>query len=846
MIFPETAPDATLDPWCVVPTVTGERLLFGYAVSHPKTGGLSWMCSSPVQQLDETGKRAVTASGRHYALGRPIEPADIVAEGEEAWLAFDLLIGSAARDAAAVPSISTDRRQDGKWLTACKVARHLGSAAPARTPLAVQAFLRRHGQTYLKLRSGEAVPTVEPQFTPAADECEWPDRDEIIAAARQPDLADPARVAAHCLLNRALEAAGLTPDAAGRDGSVCLIVVPDVSWTGLVRDEWRRLVRAGQRPEDGDRHRYASDPVTWFAWTADEPPRPHDLKAAAESFSKSLARGAHCAGFAADATWLPSDLALSADYRLTIPAPTAADAGLIARLLCGHEPGEILSDEQAAGLTPRLLRLARRLDQSADAYIRKLRDLLMPDRQAASGNAPGGAQAGASAGSPRDAPTLDRLHGMDEAVDWGLGLAADLSDYKAGRLSWKQVGGHAALLSGPPGCGKTLFARALAATCAMPLISGSYAIWHSAGSAHQGDFLKAMRKSFAEARAAAPCILFVDEIDSFPDRGKLTHSWADYEIQIVNALLAEIDGVEGRDGVILLAAANHPEKLDPALVRSGRLDRHFRVRLPDRAGLVRILREHLAEDLAGEDVSAAALAATGSSGADCERLVRGARRRARAARRAMEMADLLAEIGGADDRSPEDRWIAAVHEAGHAVAICALRPGGLGVVSLHASGDTGGMTAAAFATSAFVRPGDLKQRLVMLLAGRAAEETVFGQASSGAGGGEASDLARATACAAIAVTALGLDETEGLVWRGRPEIHAVPEQLAAHPALAGRVRVMLDDAYAIARDLIGARLPAVTALARALAARRVLDGPEAEAIMRRSLPEAATGRDRQP
>ena len=371
--------------------------------------------------------------------------------------------------------------------------------------------------------------------------------------------------------------------------------------------------------------------------------------------------------------------------------------------------------------------------------------------------------------------------------------------------------------------------------CCRAAIIGSYAIWHSAGSAHQGDFLKAMRKSFAEAKAAAPSVLFVDEIDSFPDRGKLTHSWADYEIQIVNAFLAEVDGVEGRDGVILLAACNHPDKLDPALVRSGRLDRHIRIRLPDRAALARILREHLAGDLAGADLSAAAMAASGSSGADCERLVRGARRRARSAQRAMVMADLLDEIGGADDRSPDDLWITAVHEAGHAVTTCALRPGGIGVVSLRGSGDTGGRTAVMAARSAYVRLSDVADWLVILLAGRAAEEIVCGQASSGAGGGETSDLARATYLAAASQAALGLGEVADLTWRGLPDTNGMPDLLAAHPGVAERVRVMLEDAYDCARRMIGARITAVEALARVLVTRRILDGTEAEAIVRDSL-----------
>jgi cell division protease FtsH len=142
-----------------------------------------------------------------------------------------------------------------------------------------------------------------------------------------------------------------------------------------------------------------------------------------------------------------------------------------------------------------------------------------------------------------------------------------------------------------------------------------------------------MCASFAQARektaVAGGAILFIDEVDSFPNRETLTHHYKDYEIQVVNALLAEIDGVEGRRGVVLLAACNHPHLLDPALVRSGRLDRHIRISLPDQAALARILREHLGKDFGGESLQEAALAAAGASGADCEPFVRGARRRAR-------------------------------------------------------------------------------------------------------------------------------------------------------------------------------------------------------------------------
>jgi hypothetical protein len=598
-----------------------------------------------------------------------------------------------------------------------------------------------------------------------------------------------------------------------------------------VRDAWQTLARRGKEYcDDGYDRGWSSH---WAVWAPIVEPRASALEDNTDRFALAIGKGLHCAGIAADAAWLPPDLVTGADYTLLLGSLTRDDISVVARDLCGCSPDEFLTDEQAASLTPRLLRLARRPGQTATEYVRKLRVLLERDAVVAS-------EAPTTSTSPRDAPTLGRLHGMDEAVVWGLAVARDLEAYSAGRLAWADVD-RGCLLSGPPGCGKTLYARALAATCGVPLVTGSYSEWLATGSAHQGDLLKAMRKTFATARSSAPAILFVDEIDSFPNRGTITHHFAEWEIQVVNALLAEIDGAAGRDGVIFIAACNHPDRLDPALLRSGRLDRHVRIGMPNRAALAAILREHLGVDLPGEELFGAALAAAGASGADCERLVRGARRRARTANRAMVMGDLLSEIGGADDRSDEDLWLAAIHEAGHVVAASTLRPGSVGMVTLRANAASGGFTALTPAPSPFIRPSDLLERLIILLAGRASEEAIFGTASSGAGGSADSDLGRATAIAVTASTALGLDRRGGLVWRGLPDAHLLPGALTADLALAARVRETLDSAYAEACELIQGRVDAVQAVAVALLERHVLDGRDAETIARQHVPRKKDG-----
>ena len=646
--------------------------------------------------------------------------------------------------------------------------------------------------------------------------------DEAAARLKQ----DPAQLAVHAMLEHALTATGTTAEAAGADGVICLVTLPSNDWGTLARSEWYEWIRDGERHLEGRRRNF-DHVAKSLAMLATSEPRRLERDDQDEEFAKAVCKARHCVGFAANTAWLPSDLVHAADLRLVLPTLTSADVGVIAEQLTGDTATEALSEAQATQLTPRLLRLAKRRDQTADAYLRKLGELIRRDTAVAEDQA-------VDVPPLRDVPTLDRLHGLDEAVAWGMALAGDIQGVRDGVLTWGDVD-RGCLLSGPPGCGKTMFARALAASCGVGLVVGSYGQWHGSGGAHQGDLLKAMRKTFSDARAGAPCILFIDEVDSFPNRATIKHHYVEWETQVVNALLAEIDGVENRAGVIVVAACNHPHRLDPALTRSGRLDRHIHIHLPDRAALGLILREHLGSDLAGQDLSAAALVATGASGADCARLGRGARRRARAAAREMLLADLLDEIGGSDARSPADLRVAAVHEAGHAVMTCILRPGTLDMVSLQDSSSHGGFVASLPSTSKHVLASDVRERITILLAGRAAEELLLGAASSGAGGSPDSDLARATHLATHAATALGLDDASGLVWRGQPELHHLPETLATNAPLAEQVRCWLDDAYEASLDLLRTHIAPLNAMASALIERRIMDGPDIEALIQQHL-----------
>jgi cell division protease FtsH len=336
------------------------------------------------------------------------------------------------------------------------------------------------------------------------------------------------------------------------------------------------------------------------------------------------------------------------------------------------------------------------------------------------------------------------------------------------------------LLVGPPGTGKTLLAKATAGEAGVPFYSLSASEFVEM---FVGVGASRVRDLFDQAKKTAPSIIFIDEIDAIGGRRAGVGAMSTHEEreQTLNQLLAEMDGFESAKGVIVMAATNRPEVLDPALLRPGRFDRQIMVDLPDLVGREEILRIHIGGVVLADDVDVTAIAriTPGFSGADLANVVNeAALLAARQEKQAVSMTDfneaIERVIAGSERRTramnPHEKEVVAVHEAGHAL-VASLLPGTDPVhkVTIVPRGRALGYTMQRPIEDRYLlAESELQGRLMVLLGGRVAEALTFGEASTGA----ADDLARATDLARRMVTEYGMSPALG------------PVRLAADPQAA--------------------------------------------------------------
>jgi cell division protease FtsH len=442
--------------------------------------------------------------------------------------------------------------------------------------------------------------------------------------------------------------------------------------------------------------------------------------------------------------------------------------------------------------------------------------------------------------------TFEDVAGVDEAKE----ELSEIVDFLSNPKKFTRLGGRipkGVLLVGPPGTGKTLLARAVAGEAGVPFfsISGSdfVEMFVGVGAARVRDL-------FIQGKKNAPCLIFIDEIDAVGrQRGAGLGGGHDEREQTLNALLVEMDGFESNEGVILIAATNRPDVLDPALLRPGRFDRQVVVPSPDLKGRKRILEVHSRNVPLSEEVDMEVIArgTPGFSGADLENLVNEA---ALGAAKLDQDQVFMRDFEEAKDKvlmgkerrslilSDEERKTTAYHEGGHTL-VARLLPGTDPVhkVSIIPRGRALGVT--------MQLPGEdrhgysktfLQNNMAVLLAGRVAEEIVLGQVTTGAG----NDIERATKTARKMVCEWGMSEKlgpismtegEGEVFLGRDMMSHKNYSEETAQIIDAEIKRIVTQGHSKAKELLEENLDTLHRLAAALLERETLTGKEVDLIM---------------
>jgi cell division protease FtsH len=448
--------------------------------------------------------------------------------------------------------------------------------------------------------------------------------------------------------------------------------------------------------------------------------------------------------------------------------------------------------------------------------------------------------------------TFKDVAGIDEPKE----ELYEIIDFLKDPQKFQKLGGRipkGVLLVGPPGTGKTLLARAIAGEANVPFfsISGSDFV-----EMFVGVGASRVRDLFEQGKKNAPCIIFIDEIDAVGrHRGAGLGGGHDEREQTLNALLVEMDGFESNEGVILIAATNRPDVLDPALLRPGRFDRRVVVPRPDVKGREEILRVHTRKVPLSEDVDLSVIArgTPGFSGADLANLVNeSALWAARQNRKFVAMVDFEMSkdkvLMGVERRSmilsDEEKRNTAYHEAGHAL-VAAMTPGAdpLHKVTIIPRGMALGVTMQLPIDDKHTYTKEfLEAQLAVLMGGRAAEEIFLHHITTGAG----NDIERATEIARQMVCEWGMSILGPLTFGKKEEAIFLGREIAQHRdysedtaiKIDGEVRSIVTNGYSRARNILETQPDKLERIAQALLDREVLDAVELKLLMEgKPLPE---------
>ncbi|MGI9534851.1 MAG: ATP-dependent zinc metalloprotease FtsH, partial [Thermodesulfobacteriota bacterium] len=451
--------------------------------------------------------------------------------------------------------------------------------------------------------------------------------------------------------------------------------------------------------------------------------------------------------------------------------------------------------------------------------------------------------------------TFKDVAGVDEAKEEVSEIVEFLKDPK----KFTKLGGRipkGILLVGPPGTGKTLLAKAIAGEAGVPffIISGSDFV-----EMFVGVGASRVRDLFIQAKKHAPCIIFVDELDAVGrHRGAGLGGGHDEREQTLNQLLVEMDGFEGNEGIIVMAATNRPDVLDPALLRPGRFDRQVVVPRPDVRGREEILKVHSKDTPINSDVDLSLIARStpGFSGADLQNLVNeSALHAAKTGRDKITMDDFEYAkdkvIMGVERKSmmisEKEKRITAYHEAGHAL-VAKLTPEAdpIHKVTIIPRGMALGVTQQLPIEDKYTHSRTyLYSTIRVLLGGRAAEEIIFNERTSGAG----NDLERVTEIARKMVCEWGMSEVVGPVTFGKADEQIfLGKEMSKHAEYSEETAVLIDQeikkivntSYEKAKKVLEENMDLLHELASILLDKEVVDGKELDEIVIKFKPELAT------